>query len=79
MTKSDWQKLRKQLPHDWRLQIGKILANKGIAINVHKIDNIRRRRIKDEKLTIAFWKSVHKLKTTHQNKQKQIEALKKLK
>ena len=77
MTDRDWKKLRKQLPHNWRMQLIKMLENKGLSINVHKIDNIRRRRIKDETLTIIFWKTVHQLKTKHQKALGKIDKLKK--
>lgn len=65
------------LPKKWRNEVAQSLARKGIVVNLQKISDARRGRLKDEKLTNKILETIHRVALNHQKNKKRNQRIRK--
>jgi hypothetical protein len=75
MTKTNWQKFKKQLPYGFDTLAAQILTSKGIPANAQAVRDARREKAYSAEFRAEVWKALNKVKSNYQKQNNKIKKL----
>lgn len=75
MNSNKWQKLKKDLPSNWAIQVSKALSDKGFVVNNRQVSDLMRGKVKDPDKVKKVLLEIKLLKSRHKRKKMSLKKI----